>query len=473
MPTLCAPSQPHGRWLVPVFGTSLNRAVLQAILREQGVCLYWRALTPLVVLWGMLYQRLLGRGTLDDVVSALQAGAADGLDPADPHATPLSERLRSSSTSAYNQARQRLPTAVIRAVRARLTADGLGGVGAAEQTWQGLRVRVLDGTTFRLPPEGDLEGSYGRARGRSGTSHWVTVQAVVAFCWATWLVVGHAESPHAPSETTLVRAVLADEPPGALVLGDVGFGIYRTVQVLHHLGQHGVLRLDPRHVPALLGQPAGRARPRVPSGTEWAVAWAHRAGIACDPEVPCAAVPGRVLYWRLERAGFRPRDLYLFTTLTEADAYPLAALVALYADRWQVELRYRDLKTTLQMEAFDVRSTALFEKELEVGLLAYTLIRLALLAATPSLAKARRLAFAAGRRRLRASWWLDGSPRRLARRARRLRAGLATCPIRHARHKVAHEPRAVRRTPQVFPALKGSRQAARQANLVELGAISS
>ena len=482
MATLAAASQPQRDWLVPLCGAHLTRAGLQAILHAHGVTLYWRALTPLVVLWGMLYQRLLGCGTLDDVVAALHAGAADGLDPADPHRVPLSQRLRSSSTAAYNQARQRLPSTVIQAVRAQVTAQALAGLAAGVRTWRGWRVCVLDGTTFRLPPMGDLADRYGRAGGRYGPSHWVTAQAVVVFDWASWLVVGHATAPHVPSETTLVRTALADEPPGALVLGDMGFGIYRTVLVLHHLGHHALLRLDPRHVPTLLGQSAACVR-QAASGTTWPLAWAHRAGIACDPELPTATVPGRVLFWRLERAGFRPRSLYLFTTLPTvpaadapaADApaaVTVAEVVALYADRWQVEVRYRDLKTTLQMAYFDVRSAALFEKELEVGLLAYTLIRLAMQAAAPTLPAAGRLAFAAARRRLRVSWCLDGPSRWQAARTRRLRLGLATCQIRHARTTLAHEPRMVRRTPQVFPALKGARADARRANLLKLGAIS-
>jgi len=39
---------------------------------------------------------------------------------------------------------------------------------------------------------------------------------------------------------------------------------------------------------------------------------------------------------------------------------------------------------------------------------------------------------------------------------------LAQCTLPHQPNKVAHEPRRVRRRPAVFPALKGSRQAARQ-----------
>lgn len=494
MPTRLEESQAQERWIVPLLERYLTRQTLHALLREcaPGVRLYWRTLTPLVTLWGLIYQRLGGGVPLDAVVCAIQAGAADGLDRADPHAAPLSQRLRSVSTAAYHQARQRLPLALIQAVRARLSAQALHAITGRPARglpgWRGHAVRWLDGTTFRLPPAGDLPASYGRARGKCGVSHWVTAQAVVTFCWASWLVVAHAESAHAPSETTLVRHVLdpaTAEPAGrgTLYVADRGFGIYRTVQVAAYYGQHLLLRLDARHVPTLLGHPGG-GLPVAASGREWPICWGYRPQVACEADLPCPAVPGRVLYVQVRRRGFRPQPLYLFTTLADPQMAPLAELVALYLSRWQVELRYRDLKTTLQMESFAVRSTAMFAKELEIGLLTYTLIRLAMVAAAPSLPAARRLAFAACRRRVQATWNQPAAPdatvahpqtAAAARRAllSRQRQHLAACRRPPQRHKVAHEPRAVRRPPQVYPALKGDRHAARTAYLQALGSISS
>ena len=94
-----------------------------------------------------------------------------------------------------------------------------------------------------------------------------------------------------------------------------------------------------------------------------------------EPDLPRTGVPGRLLYQRVTPPGAAtPLDLYLFTTLTDSAAYPLAELIALYARRWQVELRYRDIKSSLAMDEFDVYSVAMFQRELEVGLLTYNLI---------------------------------------------------------------------------------------------------
>jgi hypothetical protein len=52
-----------------------------------------------------------------------------------------------------------------------------------------------------------------------------------------------------------------------------------------------------------------------------------------------------------------------------------------------------------------------------------------------------------------------------------LRDRLAQCRLAHQPLKIAHEPRTVRRRPQVFPALKGDRNSARQQVLQQLGAV--
>lgn len=494
MPTRSQCSQSQLSRLSPVVGAVLTRRTCQALLGAEGVRLYWRTLTPLVTVWGLIYQRLQGGGPgrsggpgtapLDAVVSALQQGEADGLDADDPHCTPLSVRLRSLSTSAYNQARQRLPLGLLCGLREQVRAQQLARLPASEQRWRGHLVRWLDGTTFRLPPEGDLAATYGRAAGRRGVSHWVIAKSVVSFCWASWLVVAHAEAEHTRSEVALVRAVVADEPAGTLYVADMGFGIYRLAQVLQHFQQQALVRLDPRYVPAMLGYPKGtRVTGLLRPNASCAFVWRHRRGIAAEPGLPCAPVAGRVLYARLQRPGFRAKDLYLFTTLTDAQAYPTADLVALYGSRWQVEVRYRELKTTLGMQYFAVRSAEMFRKELEAGLLTYTLIRVALLQSAlqrapdvSALALAQRLSFARARRRVALCWPVRrraGGPRAMARQTRHWRARLGSCQLLAQPTKVAHEPRAGRRTPQTFPALKGSRQAARQANLLTLGAISS
>ncbi len=51
---------------------------------------------------------------------------------------------------------------------------------------------------------------------------------------------------------------------------------------------------------------------------------------------------------RVERAGFRPQEVRLWTSLLDAGEYPAEELVKLYTQRWEQELYYRQMKLELR-----------------------------------------------------------------------------------------------------------------------------
>jgi hypothetical protein len=65
----------------------------------------------------------------------------------------------------------------------------------------------------------------------------------------------------------------------------------------------------------------------------------------------------------------------LVTTLLDPQAYPAEELARLYARRWQIELWFRDLKTSLGMEVLRCKSPKMLHKELEMFFIAYNLLR--------------------------------------------------------------------------------------------------
>lgn len=469
--------RPTPEELLPGFRTYFSRPRLQAWLRAyraatpDAPALYWRCLTPLVVLWGLVLQRLRPDHRGDAVVSHLQTGAADALDPADPHPQPLSYRLRSESTSAWTQARARLPLALLQWALRHVVAEVQAAVAPAV-TWHGHAVRLLDGTTFRLAPRPELVATYGQARNQHGDGYWVVVRSVAAFCLQTHLCTAVTEAAPSTSESALVRPVMAADAPDTVFVGDLNFGVYRVAQVATALGQSVVLRLRGDRARALLranGQrgPHGRAQ-------TWAVRWARGAAIQADPTLADDPVAGRVVYVRLEQAGFRPKELYLFTTLPAAAPYTVAEVVALYGRRWEVEVDYRHIKTTLDMAEFGAQSPAVFRLELTAGLLTYNLVRAVMgQAAQQAGLAATRLSFAKCLRRLRDAL-VEGVPAWVAATGRvleHLLTRLARCRLAHQPQKVRHEPRQVRRRPQVFPALKGTRAAARDEARRQVGAV--
>lgn len=456
--------------LVPLFGDLFERATVKQLLAlKPGAKLYWRILTPLVILWGFVYQRLNKDHSCDAYVSHLHSGAVDGLDRATPAERLPSVGLHSESTSAYVQGRNRLPLWVLSQAYHLVAQKAQAAVGACGE-WHGHAVRLLDGVCFRLPAIGDIATTYPPTQHDKGASYWCQVRSLIACDWFSQCAVAMAETCFQSSETDLVDQVVAQERCAhALYVADRAFGIYRVVQVLAAYHQEGLLRLRKDRALALLRR--NRSQAQLKSGDSCPVLWAHTRHDQPFPALPTLVVPGRLIYWHLAQDGFRPLDLYLFTTLTDELAYPTPDLVQLYAQRWRVEVHFRYIKTALDMTDFTVKSAALFRKELAAGLLTYNLVMLlmtkaALLAGTTPYA----LSFSQCCRRILACF-THGVPawvRRQHALAAWLFDRLASCRLPHQPLKLKHEPRKVRYKPRSFPALKGERLSARLENLAAL-----
>ena len=202
--------------------------------------------------------------------------------------------------------------------------------------------------------------------------------------------------------------------------------------------------------------------------------WACGSDTQVDPTLPCDPLPGRVIFVRLVKAGVRPIERYLFTHLTDPQAYPVADLVARYGLRWHGEVDYRQSNTTMDMDEFTAQTPEMFRKELAAGLLTSNLIGATLVqAAQRAQVAPNRLRFQRGLRRVRDARMtsVPAWVRHTGQLATYLLDRLAPCRLAHQPLQIAHEPRRVRRRPQVFPALKGDRNSARQQLLQDLGAV--
>ena len=70
------------------------------------------------------------------------------------------------------------------------------------------------------------------------------------------------------------------------------------------------------------------------------------------------------------------RTIYLATTLLAEKAYPTEEIAGLYAQRWSIEVRFRDLKTTMGLERLRVRTPEMARKTLRMATITYNLVKL-------------------------------------------------------------------------------------------------
>jgi hypothetical protein len=81
-----------------------------------------------------------------------------------------------------------------------------------------------------------------------------------------------------------------------------------------------------------------------------------------------------IRFWFEDRNG-KKRRMVLATTLIDHEIYDWIELAALNSQRWDIELRLRDVKTTLKMEHLRVKTPENARKTLRMALIAYKLVK--------------------------------------------------------------------------------------------------
>jgi len=330
---------------------------------------YQRIFSLRVTLWYLIFQRLSADPTMGAVVVDLRHGGADRLGR---KGRKLSRRVRSTGTSGYNQARQRLPLELLSAALVHLRQALLELVGLVAQPRKEpgpeQRTRqLLDGSTLAVLVTPRLATAYPPARNQSGPSDWCLLRIVVGFCARSGAVLSAVEGAMQQSEQALAWTVMAAGAAFTIWIGDRNFGVWSVVAKALSCQQDALVRLTGARAAKLC-----QGRP-LRSGQERWVQWPPSSRDQAPPGTERLTVSGRLIYVRLRR-GAKWIDLWLFTTL-DAQDYPLELLVQWYGQRWQAEVHFRSVKTHLRMAELHVCSPEMARKEFYAGLLAYSLVR--------------------------------------------------------------------------------------------------
>jgi len=73
--------------------------------------------------------------------------------------------------------------------------------------------------------------------------------------------------------------------------------------------------------------------------------------------------------------GFRTQKFQIVTTLLDAEQYPAEELAELYFKRWDIELFFRDIKTTMGMDILRCKTPEMIRKEIMMYFIAYNCVR--------------------------------------------------------------------------------------------------
>jgi len=360
------------------------------------------------------------------------------------------------NSSAYSQARQRLPQECLERILA-ATAGAAERRAASSPQLQGRPVKVVDGSSVQLPDTRANQKAYPQPAGQKPGCGFPVLKLVVLFSLASGALLDVVLGNLHQHDLRLFQRLWEVLKAGDILLGDRAYGDYVTLAGLPRQGVDVVARLHQRrkvdfrrakrlgHQDGVFLWRKGCMQSTILTPAQWAA-------------LP-AEIQVRIVRFTAACRGFRTQRITLVTTLLDASLYPAAELVALYFRRWQIELCLRNVKTTLGLEQLRCQSPAMVRKELLAGLIAHNLIRCVMAeAAQIHSAELERLSFKGAVDALRQySAVLAQAPtNRLKRKLwqdllRSLAADLV--PLRPGRS----EPRAVKRRPKPFPLLNRPR----------------
>ena len=322
--------------------------------------------TTSVVLWMLVYQRLNPDVSLEAAVKKLIE--------AQPTLLPQNKRVRegtlSTATGAYSRARSRLPCEAAEGF-CRQVSQSL--IEACPPSYRGRRVFLIDGTTFTLAPEAELQADFPPATNQYGPGVWPVALLVVAHELSSGAAllpeVGAMYGPQAVSETALVDRCLAQLPPEGIALADAGFGIFAVAYAARQAQRRFVLRMTQARFEALRRQAT-----LVAEGSTWTSydhTWRPSAqDRRSHPELPQDAE----LSVRLHQIAVHEELTLCLVTDLRDEADTIWALAKMYQQRGEVEIDLRNLKVVLQVETIRAKSGEMFQKELWTSLVAYNLV---------------------------------------------------------------------------------------------------
>jgi hypothetical protein len=311
----------------------------------------------------MLRQRLEANGSQQAVVGQLAAGQLDRLLPESKRAEAHKISLQ---TGGYCRACQRFSVSLFEQACDQLLGELRRLVKAPPE----LKVPmfVLDGTTLRVEHTSELLERFPCSRNQYGQQHWGILLLVGLHDVRTGIALrpawGAMYGEHRVGEQALARQVIQSTPEESVILGDGNLGIFSFAYAVEKSKRKMIFRLTRQRAKAMMGATELQA------GEEREYCWKpSKSDRRRNPALPLdAEIRGRLIVAAIP--GLK-EPLYLFATL-EQDA---AQIVALYGQRWNIELDFRALKQTMGLEHLRAKSPEAVEKELLIAIVAYGLVR--------------------------------------------------------------------------------------------------
>lgn len=350
-----------------LFDSVLPADFLQSIDRTKRQ----RSFGHLPTFWAWLSQILHANRSCQHALSMVQSWYASRLLP-----------VPACDTSSYCKARQRIDESFLLDIHERITSH-LAQQSTSTQQWKGFDLYAVDASSVHLLDTPENQSVFPQPSSQSpgcGTP-------VMGICGLVNLSHGGWQrcitAPQTHHESQVAKPLLSYLKENDLLLGDRAFCTYEMIALARQQGAHILMRLNGKREQYLDWRQGHPINPY-----ERIVTWKrpYRSALPQLSQEEWEQLP-ESLQLRLIKLSFENRygqkdELIVVTTLLDHAEYDGIELADLYARRWEIEVKLRDLKTTLEMETFAVKSPEMAVKTLWMSLIAYNLIRALMLCAS-------------------------------------------------------------------------------------------
>lgn len=340
---------------LPTFRASLDPDWIDEALAATGTATIRRRRLPAEqVVWLVIGMCIFRDLPLHELVATLDL------------ALPGSRGVRVAPSSVV-QARERLGDEPLRWLFEK-TASTWAHASARRHQWRGLALYGADGTTVRVPDSTENREHFGGQKTRwNSTSGYPLVRLVTLMALRSHLLAGAAFGPYGTGEQTYAESLWSLVPDNSLTVVDRLFLAARTLLGIERGGtqRHWLTRAK--------SKTKWTRVKRLAAGDELVEMTVSSEARRQDPSLPRTWLMRAIRY---RRRGFAPQTL--LTSLLDAKKYPADEIVALYHERWEIELGYNEVKRVMLAREETTRSKSPrgVAQELWGLAIAYNLVRL-------------------------------------------------------------------------------------------------
>ncbi len=314
------------------------------------------------IFWAFFGQIMDADGGCKEVVRKLQS-----------YASLKGIKIPSSSTASYCTARKRLNEETLTDIfqHTSLRGDKPTKTGL----FQNRRVIVVDGTGLSMPDTVENQAVWPQSATQQPGCGFPSARVCTCFYLESGSLLSYEIGNKKNNELPLLRKQWKTFKAGDVFLGDKGFCSYYDTAKFKEQGVDSVITLARR-------KPVSKSKCLlILAKNDLLIKWKrpkYNPRLSYSRET-LEELPEKLTLRQIrvvvDQPGFRTKGFYIVTTLLDPSKYPSEEIAGLYLKRWDVELFFRDIKITMDMDILRCKSPEMIRKEILMNLIAYNCIR--------------------------------------------------------------------------------------------------